>query len=493
MGIHADAQQGTLDKPALTRYLQSNPDILSELDASTGRTPLATAAVAGFADEVDLLLKRGAKPEALSRADETVLLLVNRETKKNRPRIVQLLLDKMPATSIDATTAADANNTPLMFAVLNGDVESIRLLVKAGASPTAPNSKGVSAQQMADRATDKAVKRAINPNEQSNIAKLTAVVGSFLQYIVAWRLFGYNPKFDKDIDEAVNYGETPNKAEFLENVDDFVQKNPVLERFFKGNPNYIQELAKKATELKDDPSTPLGQPDLLPKTIKVTLHQQVIYCDDSSSMKRDGRWEAQVRMVKKITQITTRVLPEGDGVALRFINQDVDNSEKLSLQDIGRIIDGMSWQRNGDTAIGTFLKSKILEPLVYSQLKAKPPTFKRPLLISVITDGMPSQESDDAFVDAIKECGDELSKAGYPRESVKFMIGQIGTAKSAAAFLKGVGENPAISDMVYVTSGSNPGLNTKQINWMKDCPSSRRTRGDIDRWLMETLFSPIKN
>ncbi|KAK7033426.1 putative ankyrin repeat protein [Favolaschia claudopus] len=493
MGIHADAQQGVLDKAALTRYLQSNPDILSELDASTGRTPLATATVAGFADEVDLLLKRGAKPEALSRAGETVLLLANRETKKNRPRIVQLLLDKMPATSIDATTAADANNTPLMFAVLNGDVESVRLLVKAGASRTVTNSRGVSAQQMADGASDKAVKRAINPNEQSSIAKLTAVVGSFLQYIVAWvnktakgvaqRLFGYNPKFDKGIDEAVNYGETPNKAEFLENVDDFVQKNPVLERFFKGNPNYIQELAKKATELKDDPSTPLGQPDLLPKTIKVTLHQQVIYCDDSSSMKRDGRWEAQVRMVKKIAQITTRVLPEGDGVALRFINQDVDNSEKLSLQDIGRIIDGMSWQRNGDTAIGTFLKSKILEPLVYSQLKAKPPTFKRPLLISVITDGMPSQESDDTFVDAIKECGDELSKAGYPRESVKFMIGQIGTAKSAAAFLKGVGENPAISDMVYVTSDQLD----ERLSQFKE------KEGDIDRWLIETLFSPIKN
>jgi hypothetical protein len=77
--------------------------------------------------------------------------------------------------------------------------------------------------------------------------------------------------------QKVNDGETPNKVQFIENVDNFVKDSP-LERFFKGKPNYIQDLAKKATELKNDPTTPLGQPDLLPKVIKVTLHQQVIYC-----------------------------------------------------------------------------------------------------------------------------------------------------------------------------------------------------------------------
>lgn len=45
--------------------------------------------------------------------------------------------------------------------------------------------------------------------------------------------------------QKVNDGETPNKVQFLENVDNFV-KDSSLERFFKGNPNYIQELAKKA-------------------------------------------------------------------------------------------------------------------------------------------------------------------------------------------------------------------------------------------------------
>ncbi|KAJ7476924.1 hypothetical protein B0H11DRAFT_1304612 [Mycena galericulata] len=522
MGIHEDAQKGELVGDTLTRYLSGNPNILNEQDPATGRAPLATAAVAGFADEVEQLLKRGANADARTRDGETALLLATRETVKNRPRIVQLLLSKTPAGSVDATTiTADGNNTPLMYAVLNGDVESIKLLVKAGASLTATNDKGLTAEQMAAASSNKAVARALDPEKElSAFAKLAAVVGSVLLYIVAWvnktangvmrRLFGLNPTLNENIDEAsrmvdahaascllsvpssslgfanlamqvVNDGETPNKVQFLENIDNFVKENPTLERFFKGNPNYIQELAKKATELENDPSTPLGQPDMLPKTIKVTLHQQIIYCDDSSSMKRDGRWDAQVQLVKKIAQITTRVLPEGDGVALRFINQNVDNSEKLSLQEIGGIMDNMSWQPRGDTAIGTYLKSKILEPLVYSKLQ--PPTLARPLLISVITDGMPSQEKDEAFVEAIQECGDKLQRAGYPRESVKFMIGQIGTAKSAAAFLQGVGKNKDIADMVFVTSDQ---LDERLSEF-------KGNEGDLDRWLMETLFSPIKN
>jgi hypothetical protein len=75
--------------------------------------------------------------------------------------------------------------------------------------------------------------------------------------------------------QKVNYGETPSKAEFLDNIDEFLARNEPLTRFFKRDPNYIQDLAKKATELVDDP---LVQGDQLPKMIGVTLRQQVIYC-----------------------------------------------------------------------------------------------------------------------------------------------------------------------------------------------------------------------
>ncbi|KAH7102980.1 hypothetical protein BKA62DRAFT_698225 [Auriculariales sp. MPI-PUGE-AT-0066] len=490
MGIHEDARKGTLLGDRLAAYLQSNPNILSELDPVSGWTPLAAAAVAGFANVVEQLLSRGAEPDALSRDGETALLLTASKTAKNRPRIIQLLLSKTPNGSVDATSSAASNNTPLMFAVQKKDIESIRLLSKAGASLTAMNDQGLTAEAMAK---DKAVKRALEPEkEKSAIAKLSSIVVSSLLYVASWvnktakgvmrRMFGLNPAMNQT---STKYADQSNSdfldQAFVENVDTFVKKNATLERFFKDKPNYIQELAQKATELENDPTTPLGQPDLLPKTIKVTLHQQVFYCDDSSSMKRDGRWEAQTDLVKKIAQITTRILPEGDGVALRFINQDVDNAWDLSLQSITGILDGISWQQGGDTAIGTYLKSKILQPLVYDKLEPK--SLARPLLVSVITDGMPSQEKDSELVDTIKECGDKLEQAGYPRKSVKFMIGQVGTAKSAAKFLESVGNNKEIADVVFVTSDQ---LDAKFATF-------KANEADLDRWLIETLFSPIKD
>ena len=211
MGIHEDARQGKLVGDTLTRYLQNNPNILNEQDPVTGRAPLATAAVAGFADVVEQLLRKGAKADARSRDGETALLLATRETSRNRPRIVQLLLSKTPAGSVDATTAADSNNTPLMHAVLRKDLESIRLLVKAGASLTATNNSGLTAVGMA--AADKPVALALDPEkERSALAKLADVVCSFLLYIVSWvnktaddimrRSFGLNPKLNEDIDEV---------------------------------------------------------------------------------------------------------------------------------------------------------------------------------------------------------------------------------------------------------------------------------------------------
>lgn len=211
MGIHEDSQQGTLSKDALTRYLRDDPDILNKQDR-TGRAPLAIAAVAGFADEVEQLLNKGARVDALSRNGETALLLVTRpRISRNRPRIVQLLLDRMPARSVDATTAADGNNTPLMFAVLNEDVNSIDLLVKAGASLTATNDDGKTAKDIA--ATKKAVALALDPEKKDEaLTKLTDVVGSFLLYIVSFvnvvsdgiaqRSFGLNPELNEDINLA---------------------------------------------------------------------------------------------------------------------------------------------------------------------------------------------------------------------------------------------------------------------------------------------------
>lgn len=129
-------------------------------------------------------------------------------------------------------------------------------------------------------------------------------------------------------------------------------------------------------------------------------------------MKREGRWDSQNQLINRIARVTTRILPEGEGVYMRYINQQIPNSDSLKFEDLLDVVKPLTW--GGDTPIGTNLKSKVLEPLVYSKL---PDKLERPLLVSVITDGMPEPEPRSTFVDAIVECGDKLEAAGLPRES----------------------------------------------------------------------------
>ena len=60
----------------------------------------------------------------------------------------------------------------------------------------------------------------------------------------------------------------------MEKVTNLV-KDTHIERFFVGKEDFIQTVATKTMKLKNDT---LGSPFLLPKTISVSLYQQVIYC-----------------------------------------------------------------------------------------------------------------------------------------------------------------------------------------------------------------------
>ncbi|KAK2849627.1 hypothetical protein FQN49_005572 [Arthroderma sp. PD_2] len=279
-------------------------------------------------------------------------------------------------------------------------------------------------------------------------------------------------------DQWNTLGEHLAKAILDENVNQSVNKDSVLKLFFTGKNKYTNEVAQKFADAENARSTSLG-PKGFPKLFKVSLYQQVIYCDDSSSMKLEDRWNSQKELVKQVTKITTRFLPKDEGVALRFINQDIDNSVNLSLERVENILESMLWDPRGDSQIGTHLKSKILQPLVYRKLESR--CLGRPLLVSVFTDGIPSNEQESTFTDAILECGDMLENAGYRRGSVRFMVGQIGTENSARMFLENMRHNVAIAKVVFCISDP---LDTVLREYDKN-------EEDLDGWLSETLFSSI--
>ncbi|KAJ5731757.1 uncharacterized protein N7483_006265 [Penicillium malachiteum] len=55
-----------------------------------------------------------------------------------------------------------------------------------------------------------------------------------------------------------------------------------------------------------------------------------------------------------------------------------------------------------------------------------------------MTDGVPEPEPRSTLADTIAECGDRLESVGLPRESDKFIIGQIGSLYRATEFLEGL-------------------------------------------------------
>jgi hypothetical protein len=134
-----------------------------------------------------------------------------------------------------------------------------------------------------------------------------------------------------------------------------------------------------------------------------------------------SRAASQLRLVTRMTRISTRIVPDKEGVDLFFIHADgtVNAKEKKVEQTM------LSKGPGGGTPIGTVLKQKILNPFVYKVINSSSGQFQRPLLISILTDGGPSGEENDdnkAFEKAIFQCTEELRKKGYPEHGKLFYL-----------------------------------------------------------------------
>lgn len=93
----------------------------------SGETPLMTAAAAGSLEAVKLLLAHGANVDAKElKQGQTALMWAVAET---HPDIVRVLIER--GGNINARSSGGF--TPLLFAAQQGDLESARLLIQAGA------------------------------------------------------------------------------------------------------------------------------------------------------------------------------------------------------------------------------------------------------------------------------------------------------------------------------------------------------------------------
>ncbi|KAI0409924.1 hypothetical protein F4802DRAFT_542637 [Xylaria palmicola] len=520
----AGAIPPVLDTVKLQAYLNGKPDIINEIEPKSGLTPLAKALLSGNATTVKLLLDNGASADKKT-ADGRAPMYLAADAPRERRRMIQLLLDKNPATFDDEGPAFAQNNTPLMAAVKRDDPEAVRLLVERGASKEKKNSAGKTANELVDES---------KPNS-ANVKKALAIVaskgvGGLMTYIKGWVLpvlaffGGFRALADIwDAASRVFFGvatlgplpgedisEPTTAEEFKNNLNNMISRGGLEKLFPPGDP-YVQQVADKAAELTNDPKNLLNSPAQIDALAKLALYQPVLYCDDSGSMwnedngpgtKKGDRWQSQVDLVKMMANLTTRAVPNNRGCHLRFINRDQPDSNNLDATAIEKIFNNFG-RGTGWTPIGTMLKTHVLDQLVNKDVEAG--TLKRPFLVMCITDGFPTQEramegtapgpvdanqnqDPDRFRKEIRNCHKLLEAKDYKPEVVRFSLSRIGNItdwedrREAEKWWDGLKSDDQIQDVLYMTE-----------DILDEKYHAKPNQKELEIWLLTTLLSPLQS
>ncbi len=161
----------------------------------------------------------------------------------------------------------------------------------------------------------------------------------------------------------------------------------------------------------------------------------IFYIDDSGSMNFDEQWNQSTEKTDDLKLILSRVVDitslfDDDGLSIRFFNSsyEFDNitNEQEALNALAKV------HYNGGTPLGRNLLSRILEPFVYA--KARKNQFTKPLMIYIITDGVPDNKQE--VKDNIYKCKKWLEQTSYGKSAVNIMFAQVGNSQSAAQYLK---------------------------------------------------------
>ncbi|TFB04047.1 Putative ankyrin repeat domain-containing protein [Trichoderma ghanense] len=248
--------------------------------------------------------------------------------------------------------------------------------------------------------------------------------------------------------------------------------------FFAEGDKFLENVAVKAAELEGREDEVLNSKEDVQDITKLALYQPVFYCDDSTSMKSGTRARDQTDLVRRVARISTLLVPDGCGTGLQFINKKRALDDNLKAEQVEEIMRSVT--PRGNTKIGTNLKRKILDPLLYDVVN-KGEKLHRPLLVSCITDGCATGEPSSEFRDTIVSCVDFLEKHDYPRTTVRFQISQIGNDSGAESFLNQLRDDPDLKDVLFCT--------TKRLD--EEYKKLHENEEDLERWLLQTLMEPI--
>lgn len=138
---HDLAARGDVER--LAERLDEDPDLIADRN-DLDKTPLHYAATYGKPESIELLLMRGADPNA---ADRTGMTPLHCAATLNRVREAELLLGA--GGRIDARDAF--GDTPLHTAAMHGQMGFVEFLLARGADPNVKNNEGLTPAELARR------------------------------------------------------------------------------------------------------------------------------------------------------------------------------------------------------------------------------------------------------------------------------------------------------------------------------------------------------
>lgn len=140
---------------------------------------------------------------------------------------------------------------------------------------------------------------------------------------------------------------------------------------------------------------------------------------------------------------------DNDGIQVRFINSPVQGNNIRTEAQANALVQEVSF--HGLTQMGTYLKQKVLDPLVIGPARAG--QLEKPVLVITITDGQPAGENQDVIFNVIRQAVNELGALPkYVPGALSFQFAQVGNDLQAREFLGKLDKDPAVGKLVDCTS-----------------------------------------
>ncbi|KAI5777184.1 hypothetical protein EDC01DRAFT_429973 [Geopyxis carbonaria] len=209
----------------------------------------------------------------------------------------------------------------------------------------------------------------------------------------------------------------------------------------------------------------------------LALYDPIILCDDSGSMRQQGRYRILSDTVQRLAPIATRL--SGVGTKLRFINyaQDRGFNDLRTPEQLKATLAAV--RPKGWTPIGTMLRTKVTEPHILAP--ARRGTLQRPVLVVIITDGEPTEEHRSTLKREVLRTKRELAALGAGERAAVFQINYVGDGPESREYIMELERDEEVAGKI--------GVNCDKID---DAFKRMGDKcGDKNAWLLRLLSGAV--